>query len=571
MSTATAKPKRLRDGQRVNGQNIVAARTHGGSIEEVRIDAIKHHIDNHRHAALHSQVKLDALAASMGERGLLQPVLVCEVKSIGKKETYCLVYGHRRLAAAKQLGWETIRAEIAPAMSDRDVLLERAIENLHREDLNPMEQVTAVEQAVDSIGGDAKAVAKQLGVTVEFVRDRLHLAQGLGEKAKAAAYAGLLGLGHLRELVKIRDRQSQNDIVEGLTEPDWQGTEPRIPTVEAVRREVQVELNDLGKVPWRLDVDFAGKRPCRSCPSNTSSQPDLFGDEFTGHCTDRQCFAAKDKAARNLADAAADRLVKLKVDKVGKAEVKQVFDAMQAEGIETGSIDAAGIAPQVRSRVVIQRPPRRSSSKQKLTPLQKAIEQYGQKVRGWETKATTAIAKRAEQDTMAEIVVRLVIATKAWEGLPRTDTGYAAPHGHGSPTAPKPTKPLNKQTKLVIAAATIAMNPDAEWFSRLTELRVLAKLPTCNLNSWHMSGNLMNCGNVPALRALAGALRVEPKLPDPPDWETFKAKAEAKPKTPAKKTARKKAKRNTKKAAAAATPKQRAAAKKAPSKKKAAR
>src|SRR5512136_631397 len=103
------------------------------------------------------EARLEELAASIRENGILQPILIRPFK-----DGYQLVAGERRLAAAQRVGMLRIPAVVRDVPDDR--LLEQAlVENLQREPLNPMEEANAYQHLMDATGRTQEQVAARLG------------------------------------------------------------------------------------------------------------------------------------------------------------------------------------------------------------------------------------------------------------------------------------------------------------------------------------------------------------------------------------------------------------------------
>jgi ParB family transcriptional regulator, chromosome partitioning protein len=145
---------------------------------------------------------LQALAASIREVGVLQPVVVR-----AKEGGYELVAGERRLRAARAAGLATIPAVIRDS-DDSEGLREALIENLHREDLGPLELAEAFQELLEDLGATQEQLAQRLGVSRPHVANTIRLLhlpadvqQLLGERKLSA--------GHARALLGLLDREAQ--------------------------------------------------------------------------------------------------------------------------------------------------------------------------------------------------------------------------------------------------------------------------------------------------------------------------------------------------------------------------
>jgi len=159
-----------------------------------------------------------ALAASIKAVGLLQPVLVRELHD--EAETYELIAGERRWRAARRAGLQTI--PVLVQVADDVASLEQAlVENLHRVDLNALEEAAAYQQLIDEFGLTHEQVATRMGKGRATVTNTLRLLQ-LPAGAQRALAERTISAGHARALLGTPDRALQEKLVdrivdEGLT------------------------------------------------------------------------------------------------------------------------------------------------------------------------------------------------------------------------------------------------------------------------------------------------------------------------------------------------------------------
>ncbi len=159
---------------------------------------------------------MTSLASSIREVGVLQPILVRET---GEGE-YELIAGERRWRAARRAGLQTMPVLVQSA-SDVHSLEQALVENLHREDLNPLEEAGAFQQLVDEFGYTHEQVAARVGKSRTAVTNTLRLLQ-LPAGVQRALADGVLSAGHARALLGTPDRSFQEDmakkaVAEGLT------------------------------------------------------------------------------------------------------------------------------------------------------------------------------------------------------------------------------------------------------------------------------------------------------------------------------------------------------------------
>ncbi len=160
-----------------------------------------------------------SLAASIKAVGLLQPVLVREIHD-EEAETYELIAGERRWRAARRAGLQTI--PVLVQVADDVASLEQAlVENLHRVDLNALEEAAAYQQLIDEFGLTHEQVATRMGKGRATVTNTLRLLQ-LPAGAQRAVAERTISAGHARALLGTPDRALQEKLVvrimeEGLT------------------------------------------------------------------------------------------------------------------------------------------------------------------------------------------------------------------------------------------------------------------------------------------------------------------------------------------------------------------
>jgi len=140
-----------------------------------------------------SDPSIDELAESIRQKGILQPLLVRRVN-----EGYELIAGERRLRAAQRVGLEQVPVSVRDA-TDSELLELALIENLQREDLNPLEEARAYRRLMDEFALTQEAVAARVGKDRSTVANALRLLQ-LPDEIKAEIARGALSGGHARAL-----------------------------------------------------------------------------------------------------------------------------------------------------------------------------------------------------------------------------------------------------------------------------------------------------------------------------------------------------------------------------------
>jgi ParB family chromosome partitioning protein len=159
---------------------------------------------------------MTSLASSIREVGVLQPVLVREAGA----DDYELIAGERRWRAARRAGLQTMPV-LVQTVSDVHSLEQALVENLHREDLNALEEAAAFQQLVDEFDYTHEQVAARVGKSRTTVTNTLRLLQLPAGVQRALADA-TISAGHARALLGTPDRTFQEElakraVAEGLT------------------------------------------------------------------------------------------------------------------------------------------------------------------------------------------------------------------------------------------------------------------------------------------------------------------------------------------------------------------
>src|SRR5258707_13872 len=159
---------------------------------------------------------LEELAASIGAVGLLQPVVVRKVMP----GHYEIVMGERRWRACERAGLSQIPA-IVRETPDDDMLRNALIENLHREQLNPLEEAAAYQQLLDDFSATHEELARKVGRSRPHISNTIRLL-GLPPGAQKRVAAGVLTAGHAKALLGVDDLEAQERlahriVAEGLS------------------------------------------------------------------------------------------------------------------------------------------------------------------------------------------------------------------------------------------------------------------------------------------------------------------------------------------------------------------
>ncbi len=149
--------------------------------------------------------KLNEMVQSIKEHGIIQPVVVRK-----KEKGYELVAGERRFRASQLAQLNKIPA-IIKDFSDSEMLEISLIENVQRENLNPLEEAEAYKQLMDQFGFTQNNIASRLGKSRPLIANTLRLLS-LGKEVKEYLRGGKISAGHARALVSVEDLEMQNEI-----------------------------------------------------------------------------------------------------------------------------------------------------------------------------------------------------------------------------------------------------------------------------------------------------------------------------------------------------------------------
>lgn len=157
---------------------------------------------------------LAELKNSINEKGVIQPITVRR-----HDDGYQLIAGERRLRAVKDLGLESIPAYILDVRSDEEMMELSIIENIHREDLNPIDIANGYRRLIDECHLTQEEVAQKVGKDRTTVTNFLRLLK-LPRQIQTSVENGELSMGHARALLSVSDRQRQIELWKKIIKND---------------------------------------------------------------------------------------------------------------------------------------------------------------------------------------------------------------------------------------------------------------------------------------------------------------------------------------------------------------
>jgi ParB family chromosome partitioning protein len=179
-----------------------AAAVPGAVLREVSVDDVVPNPKQPRQ--VFDDEALDELTFSVKEFGLLQPIVVRERPEGG----YELIMGERRLRAARAAELETVPAIVRDTTDDA-LLRDALLENIHRVQLNPLEEAAAYQQLLEEFGATHEELASKIGRSRSQVTNTIRLMK-LPVKVQTRVAAGVISAGHARALLGLQDADAQD-------------------------------------------------------------------------------------------------------------------------------------------------------------------------------------------------------------------------------------------------------------------------------------------------------------------------------------------------------------------------
>lgn len=162
--------------------------------------------------------ELAELVVSIREIGVLQPIVVRPIAGATESPHFELIMGERRLRATKQLGLATIPAVIKNT-ADEDMLRDALLENLHRANLNALEEASAYQQLLADFGITQDELANRIGRSRPQITNTLRLLKLPASVQKKVA-AGVLSAGHARAVLSAGDEESMERLADKIVNED---------------------------------------------------------------------------------------------------------------------------------------------------------------------------------------------------------------------------------------------------------------------------------------------------------------------------------------------------------------
>lgn len=196
------------------------------------------------------QESLEDLARSIKAQGLVQPIVVRPLPGTGAEIRYEIIAGERRWRAAQIAGLATVPA-VVRRIPDSAVIAQALIENIQRENLNPLEEAQAIQRLLNEFQLTHQDAADAIGRSRAAVSNLLRLLE-LGDEARGLLRSGAIEMGHARALLGIADPRMQAEVAALVARKSLSVRE----TEALVRRVLEGGGSDRGKKTTRVDPDI---------------------------------------------------------------------------------------------------------------------------------------------------------------------------------------------------------------------------------------------------------------------------------------------------------------------------
>ena len=263
----------------------IAIQTNTANVQEATISLALIQPSNYNPRKNFDEQSLTELADSISRQGILHAI---GVRPIAGTDRYEIVYGERRYRASLIAGKEDIKATVYTDLSDDEAEQKAIAENLHRQDITPMEEAETLKAAIDSGRYDYATLAVQIGKSETYIRTRIKLTNLIPEIARLIDTKEItvaVATEISRYGVGIQTDVFDTHLKDGVFNNNWRGMNAS----NVARLIEQNYTTDLSR--YRFD-----KSECASCPFNTINLLLFCEDGCEGHCSHTDCFREKHTA-----------------------------------------------------------------------------------------------------------------------------------------------------------------------------------------------------------------------------------------------------------------------------------
>jgi len=270
----------------------------GEEIIEVELSLLKPNIFQPR--KIFNQEQLDELVQSIKEHGVIQPIIIRKTL-----KGYEIIAGERRFRAAKIVGLTTIPAVVRD-YSDDQIMEIALIENLQREDLNPVEVASAYQKIMDRFHLTQEELASKVGKSRPHIANFLRLLN-LPQEILDEVSRGTITMGHARAILAIEDEGLQKELLTKIKQEEW--------NVRQIEEYVQ-------------NLKTIEKDKNKKKPKKTSEKKDIYLKEYENLIRERLNTIVRIKGAQNKG------IIEIKYN--NKDELERIIDLFLADHLKMG-------------------------------------------------------------------------------------------------------------------------------------------------------------------------------------------------------------------------------------------
>lgn len=236
-----------------------------------------------------SEDALNELAASIKEKGLIEPLLVRYDEVV---KIYEIVCGERRFRAAQIAGLSEIPC-IVKKLTDQQVVEIQIVENMQRTDLSPIEEAQGYKMLIDVHGYSWDDLAAKIGKSKQYIHTRMHLITLIPQFQKMLQ-AGKLKLSQAEQIIRLVDPEDQKKLIKKIysnVSEDWSDVD-----IDTIKSTIEDDfLLQLKRAPFLVKSKDLNPGPCAKCTKRTGAHPDLFGEDLSKQdaCQDPTCWKSK--------------------------------------------------------------------------------------------------------------------------------------------------------------------------------------------------------------------------------------------------------------------------------------
>src|ERR1035437_8212718 len=258
-------------------------------IKEIELDNLEPSPTNPRKITAADQPALKEMAASIKDKGILQPLIVRTSRDSNNKEDFEIVCGERRYTAAKMAGLKTVPC-IVQNLDNKEIVETQIIENMQRKDLTPLEEADGYKTLHEINKQDWPEIAARLGKSQDYLYPRLQLLKLIPEFQDQLRNGKLL-LGHAEAITRIENPKDQEKLLKNMKSNSYEYT-----NLESLKDKI---LNDyllqLKAAPFVVKDATLPGGACTACVKRTGAQAQLFPEliKDVDTCRDVKCWSLK--------------------------------------------------------------------------------------------------------------------------------------------------------------------------------------------------------------------------------------------------------------------------------------